>query len=60
MPTLLINGERSPIRYRQMFDAFQECLKNRERTIIQQASHPMFRTHPEITNAEILKFLDRA
>jgi esterase len=59
MPTLLINGEVSPVRYRQMFDAFQECLKDRERVFIPKASHAMFRTHPDAINASVLKFLDR-
>jgi esterase len=59
MPTLLMNGEVSPFRYRQMFDAFQECVKDRQRTFIPQASHGMFRTHPAATNAAVLAFLDR-
>lgn len=59
VPTLLINGEVSPLRYRQMFDAFQNCLKDHERVFIPKASHSMFSTHPEIINAAILNFLDR-
>lgn len=59
MPTLLINGEVSPLRYRQMFDAFQTCLKVRERVSIPKASHGMFRTHYEATNTAVLTFLDR-
>ena len=59
MPTLLINGEVSPLRYRQMFDVFQTCLKDRERVFIPKASHGMFRTHPDAINAAVLSFLDR-
>lgn len=58
VPTLLINGEVSPLRYRQMFDGFQDCLKDRERVFIPKASHSMFKTHPESINAAILNFLD--
>ena len=59
MPTLLINGKASPLRYRQMFDVFQSCLKDRERVFVPNASHRMFRTHPDFINAAILNFLDR-
>jgi pimeloyl-ACP methyl ester carboxylesterase len=59
VPVLLINGEVSPSRYRLMFDAFQGCLKERERVIIPGASHSMFRTHPGVINGVILEFLDR-
>lgn len=59
MPTLLMNGEFSPPRYLQMFDIFQVCAKGSQRTYIPKASHGMFRTHPELTNAAILTFLSR-
>lgn len=59
VPVLLVNGELSPARYRKMFDIFQGCIADRERVIIPGASHGMFRTHTQATNAAVLAFLDR-
>lgn len=57
VPTLLMNGEVSPERYPATSRLFQRCLPNQEHVSIAEASHGMFRTHPEASNAAVLSFL---
>jgi esterase len=59
VPTLFVNGQRSPSRYPAMAQLFQSCLKDQERIVIPNASHGMFTDNPDATNSAIISFLDK-
>ena len=58
VPTLLINGQASPLRFSTMAQLFQRCIGKAERVVIPGAGHGMFHTNPHATNTAVLAFLD--
>jgi pimeloyl-ACP methyl ester carboxylesterase len=59
MPTLLIEGERSPRFFRAMVERLVQCLPNRERVILPGVSHDMHQSNPQAFNQVALDFLAR-
>jgi len=57
VPVLLVTGEKSPSIFGVMLDALQPCLPRQERVTIPNASHGMARTHSQVFNAAVLRFL---
>ena len=58
MPILAITGERSPARYRTMFDAMRALNRNVSPTVtIAGAAHAMHREAPAAFNAAVVAFL---
>ena len=59
-PILLVNGERSPKRYSEMFSAMRACKELIPApVVIARASHAMNRENPVAFNAAVLDFLSR-
>jgi len=58
-PILLLNGERSPKRYGEMFAAMRKCKSIAEPILIPNAAHAMNRENPPAFNAAVLDFLAR-
>ena len=58
-PILLLNGERSPKRYGEMFAAMRKCKSIAEPISIPNAAHAMNRENPPAFNAAVLDFLAR-
>jgi len=58
-PILLLNGERSPKRYGEMFAAMRKCKSIAEPILIPNAAHAMNRDNPPAFNAAVLDFLAR-
>ena len=58
-PILLLNGERSPRRYGEMFAAMRKCKDIPEPIIIPNAAHSMNRDNPPAFNAAVFDFLSR-
>jgi esterase len=58
-PILLLNGERSPKRYGEMFKAMRNCKNLAEPILIPNAAHAMNRDNPPAFNAAVLDFLAR-
>lgn len=56
-PILLLNGERSPKRYAEMFAAMQKCVAVAPPVIIPKAAHSMNRENPDAFNSALLGFL---
>lgn len=59
-PVLLVNGERSPKRYGEMFSAMRACNPSLSAPlIIPNAAHAMNRENPSAFNSVVLDFLGR-
>jgi esterase len=58
-PILLLNGDRSPRRYPEMFAAMRRCRSVPRPTLIPNATHGMNRDNPAAFNAAVLDFLAR-
>ena len=59
-PILLLNGERSPKRYGEMFAAMRQCKPDIPAPlIVPNAAHAMNRDNPEFFNKVVLDFLQR-
>jgi esterase len=56
-PILLLNGDRSPRRYPEMFAAMRRCRNIPQPTIIPNGTHAMNRDNPPAFNAAVLDFL---
>ncbi|MGJ4953509.1 alpha/beta fold hydrolase [Bradyrhizobium sp. HKCCYLS20291] len=58
-PVLLLNGEKSPKRYAEMFEAMRKCSTTNvaEAVVIRGASHAMNRQEPAVFNAVVEAFL---
>jgi pimeloyl-ACP methyl ester carboxylesterase len=58
-PVLLLNGERSPKRYGEMFAAMRKCKDIPEPIVIQNSAHSMNRDNPHAFNSAVLEFVAR-
>ena len=58
-PILLINGEKSPKRYPEMFAAMRRCRSIPEPVVMPKAAHGMQRQNPDAFNQAIGEFLVR-
>ena len=58
-PVLLLNGERSPMRYPAMFAAMRKCKEFAAPIVIPNAAHGMFRDNPTAFEAVVIDFLSR-
>ena len=58
-PILLLNGDRSPRRYAEMFAAMRRCRNIPAPIVIPNATHGMNRDNPPAFNAAVLDFLSR-
>jgi len=58
-PLLLLNGQRSPKRYGEMFAAMRQCKDIAAPVVIPDAGHPMHRDNTPAFNAAVLDFLAR-
>jgi esterase len=56
-PVLLVGGEESPARYRQILNVIEPCLKQGKRVTIANASHGMHRMNPAEFNGAVIQFL---
>ncbi|NKF20842.1 alpha/beta hydrolase [Solimonas sp. C16B3] len=56
-PVLLVDGERSPMRYRRNAEALARWLPNAERYTVRGASHGMTGTHSAVFNRELARFI---
>jgi len=59
IPTLLINGEKSPAVFYRLMDRVEELLPNAERIKIPQSSHIMHEDNAPEFNKRVLNFLER-
>jgi pimeloyl-ACP methyl ester carboxylesterase len=59
IPTLLVNGEKSPSVFHRLNDRLEELLPNSERVEIDGASHMMNEDNVSVYNAAVLSFLER-
>jgi pimeloyl-ACP methyl ester carboxylesterase len=57
IPTLLLNGQRSPGLFHRLIDRLQELLPNSERVKIREASHIIHEDNASAYNAALLSFL---
>jgi non-heme chloroperoxidase len=57
IPTLLVNGERSPRLFHRLLDRLQALLPDGRRTTIPGASHIMHEDNPAAYNAAVASFL---
>jgi esterase len=59
-PILLLNGERSPKRYGEMFAAMRQCKPDIPApVIVPNCTHSMQRDNPEFFNKAVLDFLNK-
>jgi pimeloyl-ACP methyl ester carboxylesterase len=58
-PILLVNGEKSPKRYPEMFAAMRQCSKVPEPVVIPKAAHGMQRQNAEAFNLAVKDFVAR-
>jgi pimeloyl-ACP methyl ester carboxylesterase len=58
-PVLLLNGQRSPKRYGEMFAAMRRCKDIAAPVVIPNAGHPMHRDNPAAFNSAVSDFLAR-
>jgi len=57
IPTLLINGEKSPAIFHRLIDRLEELLPNSERIIIPQSSHIMHEDNAPVFNENVFTFI---
>lgn len=58
-PVLLLGGQQSPPRYKQIIDALQGQFAKASRDIIPMASHGMNLANPKTFNRKVLEFLNQ-
>jgi predicted alpha/beta superfamily hydrolase len=58
-PTLLLHGELSPKMFTQTQDMLEQCMLNKERAMIPEASHGLEMENPEAFNETVLAFLEK-
>ena len=59
LPTLLVQGEVSPLMFGMITDELARYLPHAERATIPRASHSMHTMNPQAYNETVLAFLDR-
>jgi pimeloyl-ACP methyl ester carboxylesterase len=59
VPTLIMNGARSPAIFHRIVDELERCVPNRERVVIPDASHTVPGENPQGFAAAVLAFLAR-
>lgn len=57
IPTLLVNGEKSPSVFHRLLDRLEELLPHTKRIQISNASHIMHEDNTETFNKEVISFL---
>lgn len=57
IPTLLVNGEKSPDFFHRFIDRIEELIPDTKRINIEDASHIMHEDNAEAFNRKVLKFL---
>jgi pimeloyl-ACP methyl ester carboxylesterase len=59
IPSLLLNGERSPAMFHLITEELARCLPHAERATIPNASHNLHHDNPTVYNKAVLDFLAR-
>jgi pimeloyl-ACP methyl ester carboxylesterase len=59
IPSLLLNGERSPAMFHLITEELARCLPHAERATIPNASHNLHHDNPTVYNRTVLDFLAR-